>query len=705
MPGFPLAALGAGLGQWAKYAQDQQAQRERQQMLMLQLQNYQQQMQDRQRERQGQEELGRLDLSGPGTSIAPVNPTGGVGVPMNNVGMRDAGPAPPQMGSAGVGRPMPGGGDSNREIATNNFAGMRQPGVPAAGGPMSNPAGWQKFDTPEAGVAGISRQLDRYASGATTGKPLTTLRQIVSTWAPPNENPTDQLIARASQVVGVGPDQPIDVSNPAVKAKLVEAMIRGEQGGRLPVDPSVIQRGIGIGGQNAPPAQMADASGATAPSAAAPQGDLAAEIAKIPMPALPNLDIEAKRRQINQQAPHAPWERKEQALRDWVSAHGKDAERQYDQAMKLYENQRSVVIEQWKERHSDAEWRQRYGIERKDKLADRDATGGTITTGPGGEAFNVQGAGARPIIRSDTGEPLVKEGAKKSPSNITVTGSDGKEIFKGSAHPDPNAKEGESSWIDDRTQKRIEIPDDANLTILGRGGEGRQAAAQMVRLTSGANEARRQIANVARMSNRATTSWFQGLQSEQGHNLTAGLQRTLANAITPDQEQIMSTLGRGIGRSLATLETAGAATGLVALQNSMQQVMPAKGDKVSTVLLKIGEMRQVAEQGIESALASPAVGAKQADLLRGVQDDLRKAVPWTVPDVIDMIQAPGAETYQSFAAKIGLGKKGAAGEVAPAGAAVPPAAVEMLKKDPSEATRKQFDDVFGAGAAAKALGQ
>lgn len=134
--------------------------------------------------------------------------------------------------------PIPGGttqGGENREIQTNNFAGMRNPNVPAAGGPQTNPQGWQTFATPEAGIQAISNQLDRYASGATTGKPLNTLNGIISTWAPASDgNPTQALIARGARIMGVSPDQPLDLSDPNVKAKLVEVMIRNEQGGNLP---------------------------------------------------------------------------------------------------------------------------------------------------------------------------------------------------------------------------------------------------------------------------------------------------------------------------------------------------------------------------------------------------------------------------------------------------------------------------------------
>lgn len=154
-------------------------------------------------------------------------------------------------------------GGGSREIATNNFAGMRAPDVPAGGGPNTNPRGWQQFTTPEAGVAAISHQLDRYASGATsqrlTGKatPLDTIRQIVATWAPPSDhNDTAALIDRASRVTGFDPDQKLDMADPATKAKLIEAMIRGEQGGRLPVDPAIIAKVAGA----PPPAAQADSS-------------------------------------------------------------------------------------------------------------------------------------------------------------------------------------------------------------------------------------------------------------------------------------------------------------------------------------------------------------------------------------------------------------------------------------------------------------
>ncbi|HEX3982164.1 MAG TPA: hypothetical protein VHX12_00580, partial [Acidisoma sp.] len=122
-------------------------------------------------------------------------------------------------------------GPGNWEVQHNNFAGMRRTDVPAAG---PNQGGFQSFATPAAGVAAIEHQLDRYYQGKTTHSPLTTLRSMISEWAPPNENDTAALIARAVRVVGVGADQALNWSDPATRAKVIEAFIRNEQGGKLP---------------------------------------------------------------------------------------------------------------------------------------------------------------------------------------------------------------------------------------------------------------------------------------------------------------------------------------------------------------------------------------------------------------------------------------------------------------------------------------
>src|SRR6185312_16437525 len=86
-----------------------------------------------------------------------------------------------------------------------------------------------------------------------------------------------------------GPDDPLDVSNPGVKAKLVEAMIRGEQGGKLPdvASPDVIGRVVAAQQQyaQATPQTMTDAAPATGANSILPVTPAAQAIAaSIPSP-------------------------------------------------------------------------------------------------------------------------------------------------------------------------------------------------------------------------------------------------------------------------------------------------------------------------------------------------------------------------------------------------------------------------------------
>lgn len=176
--------------------------------------------------------------SGPPAEAAPV---AGLAAPTS------AAPASPAAVSFGyANEPPPAAAPPPDKVDTwetrnFNFGGLRKPGVTA--GP--NSGGFQAFETPEQGVAAIGKQLRRYYEGKTTGKPLTTIKEIVSTWAPPNENDTPLLVNRASQWMGVEPDQPIDLSQPETMAKMIEVMIRNEQGGKLPVDKSVISKVAG----------------------------------------------------------------------------------------------------------------------------------------------------------------------------------------------------------------------------------------------------------------------------------------------------------------------------------------------------------------------------------------------------------------------------------------------------------------------------
>lgn len=144
----------------------------------------------------------------------PFGPTGGIGGSHQRDGYSYNGPTSPTESSG------------NWEVRNNNFAGIRRPGIVA--GP--NSGGFQTYATPEEGIQAISKLLLAYNDK----HGLNTLQGIISRWAPPNENDTQGLIGRASRVSGFAPGQQLNLRDPATMSKVVEAMIRGEQGGKLP---------------------------------------------------------------------------------------------------------------------------------------------------------------------------------------------------------------------------------------------------------------------------------------------------------------------------------------------------------------------------------------------------------------------------------------------------------------------------------------
>jgi len=107
-------------------------------------------------------------------------------------------------------------------------------GVPG-GAPRNNPGnirnplgGFMQYGSAAEGAAAMDKLLLRYQD--VYG--LKTLAGIISRWAPPNENPTGQLILNAARRTGIAPDQPLDLHDPATLAMLHYAIVAQEQGPR-----------------------------------------------------------------------------------------------------------------------------------------------------------------------------------------------------------------------------------------------------------------------------------------------------------------------------------------------------------------------------------------------------------------------------------------------------------------------------------------
>lgn len=173
---------------------------------------------------------------------------------------------------------LPGGGPSN---PTN-------PGNLADGR-----GGFQTFKTPEEGVAAAIKLAQAYPQRYNNGQPMS-LAQIEQRWAPPDDgkdpmtrgNRAGVWSGNVARAMGIDPNQPIDISNPAVGLAFAQAVHKAEHPPGSGYAPDIYQRGASLAyGQSPaapggpplgpiaqPPVQLASAP-AGAPPGMPPQGD------------------------------------------------------------------------------------------------------------------------------------------------------------------------------------------------------------------------------------------------------------------------------------------------------------------------------------------------------------------------------------------------------------------------------------------------
>lgn len=124
-----------------------------------------------------------------------------------------------------------------RGVRNNNPGNIRATSDQWVGKVGVDDAGFCVFDTPEHGIRAAARILIRYQS-----RGLKTLRQIIRTWAPENENDTDAYLDHVCQFCCASPDNPYTLT-PSRLLTLVNAIIRHENGAD-PYSPEVVQAGV-----------------------------------------------------------------------------------------------------------------------------------------------------------------------------------------------------------------------------------------------------------------------------------------------------------------------------------------------------------------------------------------------------------------------------------------------------------------------------
>lgn len=125
------------------------------------------------------------------------------------------------LGQSGLPRGMRNNNPGNIRISNTAWKGK----VPVG---QNTDKAFEQFGTFVYGIRAMIKNLQSYQRD----RGLNTINQIISTWAPPgvDNNNTGAYVATVSLNTGIGPTQPITLTDKNIMRKLVKAMARVENG-------------------------------------------------------------------------------------------------------------------------------------------------------------------------------------------------------------------------------------------------------------------------------------------------------------------------------------------------------------------------------------------------------------------------------------------------------------------------------------------
>lgn len=179
----------------------------------------------------------------------------------------------------------PTSGSGNRGIRNNNPGNLIKSDIAWEGKVAGSDPKFESFETPEAGIRATAKNLIAYQDNHGRN----TVTSIISAWAPASENNTGAYIANVSKALGVKPDDPINVKDPATMKKLVGAIITQENGAQ-PYSDAQLDTGIGaaLGTGKLPIAQN------NAPGVAPVQAGSGSDDAKIGVPWIDAMNLQER---------------------------------------------------------------------------------------------------------------------------------------------------------------------------------------------------------------------------------------------------------------------------------------------------------------------------------------------------------------------------------------------------------------------------
>lgn len=260
--------------------------------------------------------------------------------------------------------------------------------------------------------------------------------------------------------------------------------------------------------------------------------------------------------------------------------------------------------------------------------------------------------------------------------------------------------------LNNKTGESQFIPTNTNPNKTGAaGGMGGRDSVYFQRVSAAGNEAATSIKNIMELPTSASSGFFGG--RTQGPGLLAAAKESLTNTLTSQGVQDYNSMVAGVSRNLSTIESAGLAPS-GSLTHSMDALVLKEGDTEITKMRKLAEMRQIVEKGLEPNLSNPKVSPEQKQMLNGIIESVKTAVPFTHHDITTLQNSKSPSTSMiDMMHQKGLG--GGQTQRQPAGGAgqstkqaPPSAAIDMLKSKPELAS--QFEAIFGPGSSRQYLG-
>ena len=186
--------------------------------------------------------------------------------------------------------------------------------------------------------------------------------------------------------------------------------------------------------------------------------------------------------------------------------------------------------------------------------------------------------------------------------------------------------------IDNVAKMRLQHEEKVNIARevagLKSGTKIADAGKRMINATAGAASGLEAIAGI---KGGTTTGILPFLGTKEG--ITSFLSTKAGRQLTSDDAKILDVYYTGIARNLAAIEASGAATGLVGLTKSFENLKPMVGDSNYVVAAKLADAKRIVEETMKAAISSDTLTADQKKTASNLIARIEKAIPFTVEDV------------------------------------------------------------------------